>query len=444
MRNNKYQSYIDSKVEWIGEIPSSWHLARIKEVSTIFGRIGFRGYTQEDIVDHEEGAITVSPSNMKNGNLDFSKSTYISWEKYHESPEIKLESGDIIMVKTGSTIGKVSLARSIDYPSTINPQLMIYKNIKCHEPFLFYYLWSANFQSIIPLHNTGSTIPTMTQEAIGRLPVVLPSEMEQQSIANFLDKEVSRLDTLIEKKQQFIERLKEKRLAVITNAVTKGIDPSVELKPSGIEWIDVIPKNWSTGKLKWYTNIYSGGTPDKSIDEYWEEGTVPWINSGAVNQRLITEASTYITQEAFLKSSAKWIPKGSLVMALAGQGKTKGMAAQLDIDTTCNQSMAAIVFKKNLLPRYIMYWMEINYQNIRNLAGGDQRDGLNLEMIGSIQCIIPTMEEQKSIVVYIDEEDIKVNKLISKTAKAIDKLQEYKTALISAAVTGKIKVTEPS
>jgi type I restriction enzyme S subunit len=442
MKNSIYNLYKSTDIEWLDKIPESWNVRRLKEVSTIFGRIGYRGYTQADIVDFEEGAITVSPSNMRNGKLVFDKNTYISWDKYEESPEIKLESGDVIMVKTGSTIGKVSYATSIDYPSTINPQLMIFKKIKCHKPFLFYYLWSSNFQSLIPLYNTGSTIPTMTQEGIGRLPIPIPSMVEQQAIANFLDKEVSRIDTLLAKKQQFIERLKEKRLALISFTITKGIDGNEELKQSGILWVDQIPLHWKTGKLKWYSLIYSGGTPDKTIDEYWEEGTVPWINSGSVNQRVITTPSAFITQEALLKSSAKWIPQNALVMALAGQGKTKGMVAQLAIKTTCNQSMAAIIPDNRLNPRYLMFWLEINYQNIRNLAGGDQRDGLNLSMIGSIECILPPLGEQNAIVELIDRIDIKHEAIISKTDEAVQKLQEYKTALISAAVTGKIKVTD--
>lgn len=112
-----------------------------------------------------------------------------------------------------------------------------------------------------------------------------------------------------------------------------------EYKDSGFEWADKLPVHWNSVHLKWISTIYAGGTPSKTIESYWENGTIPWINSGAVNQTYILEPSTYITKAAYENSSAKWIPKKALVMALAGQGKTKGMVAQLGIDTTCNQSM---------------------------------------------------------------------------------------------------------
>ena len=113
-------------------------------------------------------------------------------------------------------------------------------------------------------------------------------------------------------------------------------------KPSGVEWLGEVPKHWTLLALRRISTRYSGGTPDRSNDSYWQDGTIPWINSGAVNQGLITKPSTFITEEAYRNSSARWVAKGSLVMALAGQGKTKGMVAQTAIATTCNQSMAAI------------------------------------------------------------------------------------------------------
>ena len=158
-----------------------------------------------------------------------------------------------------------------------------------------------------------------------------------------------------------------------------------EYKDSGVEWVDKLPIHWKAVSLRWISTIYAGGTPSKTNESYWEDGTIPWLNSGSVNQGMIYQPSTYITQEAFNNSSARWISKGSLVVALAGQGKTKGMVAQLGIDSTCNQSMAAISLYAELYSRYLFWWLTSNYQNIRNMAGGDLRDGLNLEHLGSIE-----------------------------------------------------------
>lgn len=442
MKYQKYEKYKISNNPWFSELPENWDVSRIKFNSMLFGRIGYRGYSTDDLVDEKEGAITLSPSNMNNGKLDFSKCTYLSWDKYNESPEIKMRDHDVVMVKTGSTIGKVSFAEKIEYPTTINPQLVLYKKIKCNPKFLFYYLFSKNTQDRIPLYNSGSTIPTMKQEDIGRFYLPMPSINEQNSIVEFLDRETTHIDTLIEKKQKLIELLKEKRTALITKAVTKGLNPDAKMKNSGIEWCDTFPENWNVISLKWISKIYAGGTPDKSVETYWENGTIPWINSGAVNQKYITKYSDLITEDAYKSSSAKWIPKGSLVMALAGQGKTKGMVAYLEIDTTCNQSMAAIIPRKDIYSKYLMYWLEINYNNIRNLGGGDARDGINLEMIGTIKCPVPILKEQKEIAEIIERETERIEILKDKISIAIEKHKEYRTALISAAVTGKIKVTQ--
>jgi type I restriction enzyme S subunit len=206
-------------------------------------------------------------------------------------------------------------------------------------------------------------------------------------------------------------------------------------KDSGVEWANVLPSHWRRVSLRWVSKMYAGGTPSKNIEEYWENGTVPWLNSGAVNQGLVAEASTYITQNAYKNSSAKWIPKNALVMALAGQGKTKGMVAQLGFDTTCNQSMAAIVPNALSDSRYLFWWLTFNYQNIRNMSGGDNRDGLNLELLGNIECPIPTDEEKDKIANFLDHETAKIDLLIEKQQQLIQLLKEKRQAVISHAVT---------
>jgi type I restriction enzyme S subunit len=216
-----------------------------------------------------------------------------------------------------------------------------------------------------------------------------------------------------------------------------------EYKDSGVEWVGHVPVQWDTGTLRWLTCRYSGGTPDKTKLEYWEDGTIPWLNSGAVNDRLIAEPSTYITDEAFANSSAKWIPKGALVMALAGQGKTKGMVAQLGIPSTCNQSMAAIIPGGAIEARFLFWWLDANYQNIRNMAGGDLRDGLNLELLGNIQCPLPSHDEQTQIAAFLDRETARIDELVAEQRRLMDLLKEKRQAVISHAVTKGLNPNAP-
>lgn len=216
-----------------------------------------------------------------------------------------------------------------------------------------------------------------------------------------------------------------------------------DYKASGFGWAAELPGHWDSASLKWLCGRYSGGTPDKNKPAFWEGGTIPWLNSGAVNDGRIYEASAYITQEAFENSSAKWIPPGALVMALAGQGKTKGMVAQLMFASTCNQSMAALVPSERINAKFLYWWLVRNYQNIRNMAGGDLRDGLNLDLLGEIPCPLPLLAEQTNIAAFLDRETAKIDTLITQQEKLIALLAEKRQATISHAVTKGINPDVP-
>lgn len=189
--------------------------------------------------------------------------------------------------------------------------------------------------------------------------------------------------------------------------------PYPAYKDSGVEWLGMIPEHWQKFSLKWKSRRFAGGTPDKTISEYWKDGVIPWLASGEVNQKLILKPTTYITKNAFNNSSAKWIPSGGLVMALAGHGKTRGMVAQLAIESTCNQSMAAII-PEFIDARYLYWWLDSNYSNLRGLSGDDVRDGLNLEILGRIPCPLPNDKEQKTIAAHLDRETARIDSLITK------------------------------
>lgn len=203
---------------------------------------------------------------------------------------------------------------------------------------------------------------------------------------------------------------------------------------SAVRWVRSLPEHWSGASLRWLAEIYAGGTPDKGNHDYWVDGTIPWLNSGSVNDWSIRHPSALITDEAYADSSAKWIPAGSVVIALAGQGKTKGMAARLELASTCNQSMAAIVPGPKLEYRFLHFWLTANYQNIRNLAGGDKRDGLNLVHIGDIEVPLPPLDEQQAIADYLDRETQQIDELIAEQRGLIETLRERRVAVVTARV----------
>ncbi|WP_234109933.1 restriction endonuclease subunit S [Chryseobacterium sp. R2A-55] len=211
----------DSGVDWIGEIPEDWKLSKLKSFCEAYGRIGFRGYTTSDLVDEGEGAITISPSNIKENDMEFEKNSFLSWEKYNESPEIKIRENDILIVKTGSTYGKIGMVKSLPQKATINPQLLVLKNIKLNVDFLYESLKSNCFKTQIEKNVIGSTIPTISESKI--LGFVIPVPIDKKYLTGIVD----RLKNINEKyfkiisiKQQEIEKLKEYKTVLIDNVVT--------------------------------------------------------------------------------------------------------------------------------------------------------------------------------------------------------------------------------
>lgn len=213
---------------------------------------------------------------------------------------------------------------------------------------------------------------------------------------------------------------------------------------SDIAWAPELPPHWRSTRIQRVALIYAGGTPDKTNLSYWTDGSVPWLNSGSVNDVVIQEPSALITEDAASGGRTRWAPAGSVLIALAGQGRTKGMAARLEFASTLNQSMAAIVPSPELEYRFLQYWVGANYQSVRNLAGGDLRDGLNLKHIGAIQVPLPEMDEQNAIAAFLDRETKEIDAFIADQEELIALLTERRTATISHAVTKGLNPSAPT
>lgn len=210
---------------------AGWIERPIKAICSIFGRIGFRGYTTEDIVDEGDGAVTLSPSNLKDGRMTLEGRTYLSWRKYKESPEIQISLGDIVFVKTGSTIGKVAKVDELPEPMTLNPQLVVLKKVTVDRDFLLFAMQSRAFQYQVSFNRFGGSTPAMSQGHLGRLRVWLPDGLEEQrQRAESIIRERESVGAIKTSLNKSIERLKEYRAALITAAVTGQIDVATYAK----------------------------------------------------------------------------------------------------------------------------------------------------------------------------------------------------------------------
>ncbi|MBL4963226.1 restriction endonuclease subunit S [Bacillus halotolerans] len=213
-----------TNINFIESVPAHWRKYRLKNLVSINGRIGFRGYTQSDIVNEGEGAITLSPGNIKNQKLKLDSLAYISWDKYYESPEIMVEDNDIVLVKTGSSFGKAILIKNITYPMTINPQLVLLKNCKAHPEYFEKILFSSMFMSQISRRVIGGATPTIGQGVLGDIVFYVPDLNEQKHIIKYINYETDKIDKSIATIEKEIELITEFRTSLISNVVTGKLD----------------------------------------------------------------------------------------------------------------------------------------------------------------------------------------------------------------------------
>ena len=184
-RRKQYEYYRDQLLDLEGK--EGVEMKTLGEICEIKGRIGFRGYTREDQVEEGEGVISLSPGNIENGQMVYKDCTYISWEKYNESPEIKTFNGDILFCKTGSTVGKVAMVKKLPCQATINPQLVVLKNVTTDSKFLNYILGTYKIQSIVKRLAGVGSVPNISQEKLSNLEILVPLQEKQERIVSILD-----------------------------------------------------------------------------------------------------------------------------------------------------------------------------------------------------------------------------------------------------------------
>jgi len=280
----------------------------------------------------------------------------------------------------------------------------------------------------------------VTKGDLGVIKLPVPKPDEQTAIAAFLDRETAKIDALIAEQEKLIALLAEKRQATISHAVTKGLNPNVPMKDSGIPWLGNVPLHWKLAKLGLYATVENGTTPSRTVMEYWEDGSIPWLASGEVNQLQISEASELITEAALEGCSLRVLPVGTVVIGLVGQGKTRGMSAILRISATINQNLAAVCPGPRIEGGYILYVFRAMYEWLREAGRGGNQAAMNCEMLSGLRIPILPLIEQEAIVGFIESEVGKLDALKVQAELAIALLKERRSALIAAAVTGQIDV----
>lgn len=436
---NRYDKYKDSGIAWIGEIPEHWEVIDLKYLSDIRGGIGFRGYTVSDLVSEGEGAFVIGGKHINQCVLNMESPDYISWDKYYESPEIMVSKGDIVMAQRG-TLGKVAIIEYDINEATINPSLVLIKNIKCQGKFLYYYLNSESTLTLISILNTATAVPMISQNQIENMPIPIPSFVEQQSIANYLDQKCDEIDELITLQEEMITKLQSYKQSVITEAVTKGLDKNVPLKDSGIEWVGEIPKHWEVKRLKNVCSTNNASLSDKTSKEF----EFDYVDIGSVSFELgIHKTEKYTFQNA--PSRARKIARlGDIIVSTV-----RTYLRAIDIINSeekekyiYSTGFAILSPLKNILSEFMIYICRSEYftNQVSIYSTGINYPSINDTALKMIYIVMPPLSEQQSIADYLDQKCSEIDELISIKQRKIEKLKDYKKSLIFECVTGKRKV----
>ena len=420
-----------SGVEWIGEIPEDWDIKRLKAV--LCERNESNNPIKTDYILSLTNDRGVIPYDEK-GDVGNKSKEDLSGYKLAYLNDIVLNSMNVI-------IGSVALSK---YYGCVSPvYYMLYPRNPMDDVRYYNYIFQTKeFQSKLKGYGNGIMEIRMRiqMSKLNTVELPIPDATTQTRIADFLNDKCGKIDRYIEKQQQTIDKLKEYKQAVITEAVTKGLNPDVPMKDSGIEWIGMIPEHWDVPEIKYLVRIASGGTPDRNHPEYWN-GNIPWIKTGELQNDIITNAEEYITEEGLNNSSAQVFNINTILVAMYGQGKTRGMTALLKTPASTNQACAGLtVTNSNVQIEYLWQCLIGAYDAIRSEAAGSGQPNLSATLIGNFHIALPPIEEQGLIVEYIKDRTVEIKSTIHKAEKLLEKLTEYKKSLIYEAVTGKMEV----
>ena len=444
----RYAKYKPSGVEWIGAIPEHWDSKRLKYVALV----------QPSNVDKKtiEGELPVFLCNYmdvyENESVDSSITFMEATATEAEIAKFKIKMGDVLVTKDSETPGDIANPAFVkDNFENANvicayhlTQIRPNRNELIGE-YLFRLFQETKYKGQFEVAANGVTRFGLSVSAFSDAFVPLPRPEEQTAIANYLDEKTAQIDTLIAKKQKLIEFLKEERTAIINQAVTKGINPEVKLKPSGIDWLGAIPEHWDVKKLKYVVSkVGSGITPTGGASVYQNEG-IPLLRSQNIyNDGLKLDDVAYISEDIDEQMSNSRIEEDDVLLNITGASIGRCFYVPKGFGKgNVNQHVCIIRPIQDLLRTKFLHSIIISGygQTLKDVyQTGANREGLNFQQIRSFDLPIPDIQEQRQIVAFIEAHTSRIDATISKIEKEIELLKENRTALISEVVTGKIKV----
>ncbi|WP_460274510.1 restriction endonuclease subunit S [Celeribacter sp. ULVN23_4] len=421
-------------------------MTRVKHESMVKARVGWHGLKSDDFT--EEGPYLVTGSDFLGPTIQWGNCYHCDISRYEQDPNIQLKNGDLLITKDG-TIGKVALVEGLDGQATLNSGVFVVRPLTTSytSRFYFWLLQSKVFTSFVDFNKTGSTISHLYQDTFVNFSYALPSLPEQTKIAAFLDFETGKIDALIAKQERLIALLEEKRQAVISHAVTKGLNPNAPLRPSGIDWLGDVPEHWEVARIKHLAITISKGTTPSTIGGDLVSHGIRFLKAENIGKSVYASAQPefYISPKVDEDLARSRLQDQDVLVIIAGA--TTGLASVIGpelIPANTNQAVSFIRPKELMHAHFIMNWLGTEFAQRHIWVGAVQaaQPNLSMETLGNIPIAVPPKREVELILDTISKANTKFSDLLGKAQSAISLLKERRTALISAAVTGKIDVRD--
>ncbi len=439
---SKYQTYSEYKIsddELVGDIPVDWDLWKWKHMMS-----------HPMMYGANEAALDDDRSNPRYIRItDMNSDGSLRDDTFRSLPlpvaeDYLLEDGDILVARTGATVGKSFLYKSEFGTSCFAGYLIrarINKRIS-NSRFVYWFLQSDQYWNYISGSQIQATIQNVSAEKYGDLKLPVPNNPQHAlTIANFLDHETAKIDTLIEKQQQLIKLLKEKRQAVISHAVTKGLNPNAPMRDSGVEWLGEVPEHWVVGRYKFCTSRIVVGIAEAATHAYAENG-VPIIRSTNITEEGLNSDGMLFIKESFAEGNeSKYLYANDVVTVRTGYPGISAVIPEFLNRSQCFTNLVATPkrgISSEFLAEYLNSHTGKSYFAL--LGWGSAQKNISVPILQNVPIAIPPEDEQSEIAAFIQKKRSGYKKILDKAELQIELLKERRTALISAAVTGKIDV----
>lgn len=436
-----YPKYRTSGLEWLDQVPDHWSSVPIKYMALERNSLFLDGDWIESKDISSDGIRYITTGNVGEGAYKEQGAGFISEETFHALGCTEVYEGDVLVSRLNNPIGRACVVPDLGGRVVTSVDNVIFRpDSKFYKKFIVYLFSSEEYFKHTSNLARGATMQRISRGLLGNIRVVTPSLEEQTQIARFLDHETARIDALIEEQQRLIELLKEKRQAVISHAVTKGLDPTVPMKDSGVEWLGEVPVHWERKRLKNISPFITVGIVVNPSDYVAEEG-LPFIYGGEVKEGLIeVDKARKISLKDSLRNRKTMLEAGDIVTMRVGY---PGLTAVVPPECEGGNCASVMLVKRGGFDsRWLCAVMNSRLvrQQVEVVQYGAAQKQFNIADAIEFWMFKPPLNEQATIAEFVEEQSSIFDDLTAESENSMVLLQERRSALISAAVTGKIDV----